>query len=120
MKLSPFGKEIRRIRLDQEITLLEMARRLGVSSAFASAVEVGSKKVPDDYPARVAVALNLSDEIAEELERLARTSVPEVRIGFGRGTQQHEREVAQMFARRFGELDGEQFESIRKILEEER
>ncbi len=46
--LTEFGKAIRKIRLDKGEILKDMAKRLGISSAFLSAVENGRKNVPEN------------------------------------------------------------------------
>ncbi|NJM49720.1 MAG: helix-turn-helix transcriptional regulator [Sphingomonadales bacterium] len=42
--MTPFGKELRRIRLDLEILAGEMAKSLGVSSSYLSQIEFGKNQ----------------------------------------------------------------------------
>src|SRR5471030_1961778 len=42
-----FGKELKKLRIDLGITLMEMAQKINVSSAFLSAIETGRKRIPD-------------------------------------------------------------------------
>lgn len=44
--LTGIGKFLRKLRIDNEEILKDMADALGVSSAFLSAVENGRKKMP--------------------------------------------------------------------------
>ena len=45
MKLTEYGKLVRKARLDAEVTMLDMARSIGVAPSFLSGTEVGSKKI---------------------------------------------------------------------------
>lgn len=49
MKLTEFGKVVRKARLDAEISLLQMANELDVSSAYLSGMETGRKKITADW-----------------------------------------------------------------------
>ena len=42
---TPFGKKIRKMRIDKEVRLKDMALSLGVTSAFLSAIETGKKNI---------------------------------------------------------------------------
>lgn len=118
MKLTPFGKLVRQHRLEHEVTLLSMTEKIGVSAAFASAVETGTKKIPSDYPRKVADALNLDKEQFEELEKSASLSFNEVRISIARTASKSDREVVAMFARRFQDLPEDRKTNIRHLLED--
>ena len=47
--LSDFGIPIRKVRLERQLLLKDMADTLGVSSAFLSSVEKGKRKVPKGW-----------------------------------------------------------------------
>lgn len=49
MKITEFGKVVRKARLDAEVSLLQMANELNVSSAFLSGMETGRKKITSDW-----------------------------------------------------------------------
>lgn len=117
MKLTPFGKAVRRHRLEKEITMMQLAERLGVSPAFLSAVETGSKPIPATLPKRVASALGLDMVETRELEDTAAISATEFTIGLHKNAPRQDREVAAMFAREFPGLTDHDKESIRRILE---
>lgn len=117
MQITPYGKAVRRLRLEKEITLSKMAEALGHSAAFLSAVETGSKKIPADLPDRTADYLNATDYERRELQDAASLSAQEFRVGINRGASVHDREIAAMFARRFPNLNADEKASIRRILE---
>lgn len=47
MTVTPLGKFLRKIRIDHDERLYDMAKKVGVSSAFLSSVENGHKKASD-------------------------------------------------------------------------
>nr|SPS05539.1 conserved protein of unknown function [Candidatus Nitrotoga fabula] len=49
MGLTDFGRTVRKARLDAKETLSTMAKSLGVSPAFLSAMETGRKKIPAEW-----------------------------------------------------------------------
>lgn len=53
MKITEFGKVVRKARLDAEVTLLQMANELEVSSAFLSGMETGRKKVTGEWVSKI-------------------------------------------------------------------
>lgn len=44
-----FGKRLRRIRVDQDLTLRAMAEKLGVSATYLSGIENGKYAVSDNF-----------------------------------------------------------------------
>lgn len=53
MKITEFGKVVRKARLDAEVSLLQMANDLNVSSAFLSGMETGRKKITAEWVGKV-------------------------------------------------------------------
>lgn len=53
MKITEFGKVVRKARLDAEISLLKMATDLSVTSAFLSGMETGRKKISEEWVGKV-------------------------------------------------------------------
>lgn len=54
MKITEFGKVVRKARLDAEVSLLQMANDLNVSSAFLSGMETGRKKITAEWVGKVS------------------------------------------------------------------
>ncbi|UCV18637.1 helix-turn-helix domain-containing protein [Ferribacterium limneticum] len=53
MKITEFGKVVRKARLDAEVSLLQMANELEVSSAFLSGMETGRKKITEEWLVKI-------------------------------------------------------------------
>lgn len=117
--LTPFGKEVRKIRIDMNMKLMEMAEKLGVSPTFLTAVETGRKAVPADLPQRITERLRGDSTMLQILNHAAELSKKVHKIVIGRDSGDRDREVAAMFARAFPDLDETQKDKIKKILEDE-
>lgn len=109
--LTPFGIALRKFRLDRGLRLLDLAQRLGQSSAFVSAVETGRKPIPARYVEDVAMALRLTVDEAAELQRAADRSRSEVRVDRLSGQQ---RELVAAFARQVDGMPSEFLDQIKR------
>ena len=58
---------LKTIRINEGEMLMDMAKKLEISSTFLSAIENGKKKVPDDFKAKLCKQYSLSDEQLKEL-----------------------------------------------------
>lgn len=65
--LTSFGKTCRKLRIDNNELLLDMANYLGVSAAFLSKVENGKAKPPAEWKDAIAVHYGLSNADYEAL-----------------------------------------------------
>lgn len=63
-----FGKFCRKLRIDRSERLYDMAKNLGVSSAFLSKVENGQKKPPQEWRDRFIQEYELNKEQIEEFD----------------------------------------------------
>lgn len=79
--MTPFGKRIRELRAQKQVTMKEMAAELGVSAAYLSALEHGNRGRPSWYLLQRTINyFNIIWDEAEELVRLARLSHPKITI----------------------------------------
>lgn len=74
MKLTEFGKVVRKARLDTNTSLLEMASDLGVSSPYLSGLETGRKKITNDWVKSIYQYFNKKGIQLNELEIAADVS----------------------------------------------
>lgn len=116
-ELTPFGKEIRRLRLEHEKVprLKDMADALGVSSAFLSSVESGRKSAPSELVDQIGKLFRLDASRTAELHRLARASTKAVQLSLT-GTSEKSRELAVTFARRFPSLSEDEMTNFLELL----
>ena len=53
MAITEFGKAVRKARIDADETLASMAKQLNTTPSFLSALEMGRKKIPADWVAKI-------------------------------------------------------------------
>jgi transcriptional regulator with XRE-family HTH domain len=79
--MTPFGEEMQRLREERGITQKDMARALGVSAAYLSALEHGKRGTPSfDFLHRVAGFFHIIWDDADALFALAAQSNPRVTV----------------------------------------
>ncbi len=109
--LTPFGIALRKLRLDKGLRLLDLADKLGQSSAFVSAVETGRKPIPARYVEQVVQALSLNHQEARQLQSAADQVRTEVRVDQLGANQ---RELVAAFARQVDSMSPEEIARLRK------
>lgn len=109
------GSFLRKLRIENGEILRTMAERLGVSSAFLSAVENGKKNMPESWYEKLNQMYSLSREQNEQLRTAALISRESVELRI-RETSETNRDLAVLLARRFESLDEETSQKIMDIL----
>lgn len=114
-----FGKELVKIRLDNGISLKDMAAGLGVPSSYLSAVESASetnhKKLTSDFLERIFGYLRLDETDEVRLRKAAAVSTGEYRINTS-SLDEKRLDTLTMFAQKVGALPPGEIERIRDIL----
>lgn len=114
--LTLFGQTLRKIRIDHNEVMLDMAKVLGVTSSYLSAVETGKREAPAEWPKIIGMHYRLSKEEIQELVDQADLSRSTVKINIAAMKDKEKRDLALAFARRIENLDSETVRSIRKKL----
>lgn len=110
--MTPFGAHVRSLRQSKGVRLKQMAKDLGVSSAYLSALEHGHRGQP--APGMIMQICGYFDLIwdeAEQLKRLASLSNPRVIINTG-GLDPKATELANMLSQTIQELDEDTLEWV--------
>ncbi|BDA86856.1 transcriptional regulator [Aureimonas sp. SA4125] len=116
--MTPFGERIRALRRERGVTQGDMARALGVSSAYLSALEHGRRGRPTwQMLQRIIGYLNVIWDDAEELERLSALSHPKISVETA-GLSPQATELANRLAESIGTLSQEDISSLLTLLEE--
>jgi transcriptional regulator with XRE-family HTH domain len=110
--MTPFGQRMRDMRRDRNVTQKEMARAIGVSAAYLSALESGRRGRPTwALIQKVIGYFNIIWDDAEDLIRLAERSHPKVVIDTG-GLSPVATELANLLASRISSLSDEEMARI--------
>ncbi len=113
--ITELGRFLRKLRIDREEILRDMAQKLGVSSAFLSAVENGKKKMPDTWISKLKEQYDLTPAQISELKNAVMESADTIELNI-RNASAESRQLAVSFARRFESLDEETTQKLYKIL----
>lgn len=116
--MTPFGEAIRKLREERGITQKAMAKELGVSAAYLSALEHGHRSKPSwQFVQRTIGYFNVIWDDAEHLMELAGLSDPKITINTS-GLNAKATEVANLLSKSIQTLSPEDLEKIYKIIEE--
>ena len=115
-----FGKVLRKIRVDRDMTLADLAEVLGVSAAFLSALETGRKPVPPMFVSKVIAAIDLTGEVAESLRVTAAQSRSKAVVIPLAGKDAFSKRLAVAFARRLDDMPSREVQELLKLLESDK
>ncbi|MFP3428710.1 helix-turn-helix transcriptional regulator [Paraburkholderia sp. SIMBA_061] len=114
MALTPFGRAVRKARLDADVTLSEMAEGLGFTAAFLSAMETGRKKIPAEVVARVEQYLAVRGVQIEPLQPLA--DVSNTNVSLEGLSPDHQMMVAGFARASLRDADPDDLEQLKSLL----
>lgn len=112
--LTNFGKALRKIRIDHDELLKDMAGNLDVTVAYLSAVENGKRDVPDGWVGIISDKYGLSDQEEVELQKYAYENKDAIKIDLNNANSE-EKELALAFARSFKTLTEEEMQKLYDI-----
>ncbi|MFC5586655.1 helix-turn-helix domain-containing protein [Nitratireductor kimnyeongensis] len=111
-----FGKELRKLRIEYNEKLFDMAGRIGKSVAFLSAVERGKKALPQGFEEAVIESYSLRAELAGRIRAAADQSRRTFTL---QPSSALARDTAGMMARRMNNLSEDQLKQMLRILKSE-
>ena len=117
MAYTPFGEFVRILRIKHHQVMGDMAKVLGTSTPFLSAVENGKKNVPGEWIQKLIVHYGLDADEEKKLEAAIEESRLQYKIVPGKAGI-NQRKAAMQFARSFDEMDDETALKILELLRE--
>ncbi len=111
-----FGEFVRVLRIKNHQVMGDMARLLGTTTPFLSAVENGRKNVPKDWAEKISELYGLSEDSLRELEEAIEESKLQTKIDM-KDSSIMQRKVALQFARSFDDIDDETASKIIELLQ---
>ena len=115
MKLTPFGKVVRKFRIDRGLTLKDMAEVLETSPVFLSAVETGRKNLTKKLLNSIIESFEFSDDERIALQRAGSETHKKIELNVEHQSGR-KRELAAVFARSFPELADSNVDRLLEIL----
>lgn len=105
--MTPFGERVRELRAMKGVTLTEMARAIGVSPTYLSALENGRRGAPTwALVQRIITYFNVIWDEAEDLQKRAAVSRPRVTVDTA-GLSPQATELANLMAQEIAHLPPE-------------
>ncbi len=114
MNITQLGRFLRKVRIDRDQILHDMAEELEMSVAQLSAIELGKRSISPKVKQRIITLYSCFSSGEEEVGRLVDVSQPNFKEDFA-NTKELQRELFVSFARKYRELPDEQ---AQKWLEE--
>ena len=75
-----FGKELRKLRIDKDENIHAMAKKLDISISYLSAIEAGSRKIPEGMVDKIIKKYHLNKERSEIMRQAEAESSTEIDI----------------------------------------
>lgn len=75
-----FGKQLRIIRVEKDENIYEMAKRLGISTSYLSAIETGDRPIPADLVEKITTIYGLSSNQIETLKDAEAESATKINV----------------------------------------
>ena len=119
MAASEYGKFLKKLRIDRDQQLQTMARNMGISASYLSAIESGNRDIPVDFTEKLIQEYGLSEDDKEQLHKLElATERKSIQLDVNKDTcSEEQKEIALLFAQKFAKLDSSRIAKIRDILE---
>lgn len=118
MGYTQFGEFVRILRVKNHQVMGDMAKILGTSTPFLSAVENGKKNVPEGWAEKITDAYRLSGEEETKL----RDAIDESKLSYKiipEGAGANQRKAAMQFARSFDNMSEDTALKIIQLLRDE-
>lgn len=116
MKITDFGVELRKLRLEHRERQQDMAQRLGVTSALLSAIEAGNRNVTEQMLNRIILTYQLPEGKAKQLRATAWNTKSGIQIKVGKRSQRRVK-VAVELSEVFPQLTNEDIRKIQSIVD---
>lgn len=116
MKMTELAKLLRRIRLDRDEYLKDMAHNLGITSSYLSAIENGKRNLTRALLEKICVQYQLPSDTRQKLECAVSQFQKKIEIDLADSSDEKQ-SFAWGFARKFNELSDDQIYEIKKIIE---
>ncbi len=75
-----FGKELRKLRIDKDENIHTMAKKLGISISYLSAIEAGNRNIPSGMVDKIIKKYHLNKERSEIMRQAEAESAKEIDI----------------------------------------
>ncbi|MBR5996992.1 MAG: helix-turn-helix transcriptional regulator [Bacilli bacterium] len=110
-----FGKELRKLRIDKDETIHIMAKKLGISISYLSAIEAGNRNIPNGMVDKIIEKYRLNKERSEIMRQAEAESSKEIDIDLSAVTVE-QRKLVFALSRKLNDISDEDCLDILKKL----
>lgn len=118
MTATELGKYLRRLRVNDDELLKDMAEKLEIASSTLSSIETGRRTPPKGFIERLVNTYQLKGDELKRLQDALARSRDEIPLRI-KELSSRDQQLAVAFARKFSDLSDKQKEQLRGILEED-
>ena len=115
--VSEYGKTLRKIRIDKGLTMAQMAKAIGITSAYLSTIERGKRNIPKSLTQNVINHYKLSNEQVAELQEAEYLSMDSSEIDLS-DVDLDKKTLVFAIAKNLKNMTCEQVAMIKNIVEE--
>ena len=115
--VSEYGKILRKIRIDKGLTMAQMAKAVGITSAYLSTIERGNRNIPKYLTQNVINHYKLSSEQVAELQKAELLSIDSIEIELS-DVDLDKKTLVFTLAKNLKNMTYEQVAMIKNIVEE--
>lgn len=115
--LSNYGKILRKIRIDKGLTMAQMAKSVGITSAYLSTIERGKRNIPKNLTQDIIGHYDLSKEQVTELQKAEYLSMDSFEIELS-DVDLDKKTLVFTIAKNLKNMTCEQVAKINNIMEE--
>jgi transcriptional regulator with XRE-family HTH domain len=115
MKLTLFGKTIRKLRIEHGLLLGAMAKKIGISSSYLSSIEMGTREIPQGFFEKIKNLKIFNSNELKEIESSINRSIKKFSFV---PKNDYQRNLMVSLVRSFDDLTEDQVRIINNILNE--
>lgn len=113
-----FGKMLRKLRIDCDENIRDMAFNLDITASYLSAIECGKRNIPENLIEKINDVYHLSDDKLNELYQAKDNSIKTISINVD-GLNQYNRSIALQLSKCIDTIDIETSKMILNLLQKE-
>mgnify|MGYP004485707885 CR=1 FL=1 len=111
------GRFLRKLRIDANEVLYNMAQKLGCTSAFISSLELGKRPVPQEFQQKIIKLYSLTPEQQEAFQHAVDQCTRSVTISLEE-LNNSSKDLALVFARRLKTMEEKEAEKMLEFLQD--
>lgn len=114
------GKYLRKMRIERDLLLKDMAETMNITPAYLSSIEHGKREANDNFINVIINAYNLNSSEQKSLINALNISKSQIKLNLKTAKSVEHKELGIVFARKFEGLTYEQIEKLLADLKEDK